>query len=251
MNRNDCRATRQEIDQSELGQRLSAPMEAHLANCAECAQFRAERAQLRELVGSLAPVTAPADFDMRLRARMARERSSGARQPFIFRALMSTPGIAVAAILVMLIGSLVWFNQRKGSQPANSAATAREPATSAATSPTSAKTGNTALATLTPPVNPVETGKQSTNLNQGKKPAFVPRSASKSSDFAVSQATSVRLTPDRAGEVSLTAPINPMVVSVRDEHGATRKILLPPVSFGSQRLTDNRVPVSMNNTRDW
>lgn len=253
MNRNECRATRQEIDQSELGQPLSAPMEAHLASCAECAQFRAERTHLRELVGSLAPVSAPADFDMRLRARMARERSSAARQPSIFRALISTPGIAVAAVLVMLIGSIVWINQRKGSEPVNSAATAspREPSIAAGTSPNPVNSASTTAASQNPPVNQVDTGKQSNNSGREKKPALAANRASRSSDFAVSQAPSIRLTPDRAGEVSLTAPVNPMVVSVRDEHGATRKILLPPVSFGSQRLTDNRVPVSMKNTRDW
>jgi hypothetical protein len=41
-----------------------------------------------------------------------------------------------------------------------------------------------------------------------------------------------------------------MVVSVRDANGATRKILLPPISFGSQRL-DNRTPVGMTNRKDW
>jgi hypothetical protein len=56
---------------------------------------------------------------------------------------------------------------------------------------------------------------------------------------------------DRPGEVSLGAPLKPMVVTMYDEHGATRKIQLPPISFGSQRLTDNRVPVSLTNSKDW
>jgi len=57
--------------------------------------------------------------------------------------------------------------------------------------------------------------------------------------------------PDRAGEVSLVAPLKPMVVTMYDEHGATKKIQLPPISFGSQRLTDSRVPVTMTNAKDW
>ena len=97
MNANDCRTVRREIDISELGQRLSEPLEGHVATCAACAQFRTERAQLRELVGSLKPVLAPADFDMRLRARIAREKDARARQPFIFRFALTTPVIAVAA----------------------------------------------------------------------------------------------------------------------------------------------------------
>src|SRR6266550_4214689 len=64
-------------------------------------------------------------------------------------------------------------------------------------------------------------------------------------DLTVSRAESYRLAPDRAGEVSLTAPVKPMVVTMYDERGGSRKIQLPPISFGSQRLTDNRTPVSM------
>ena len=60
-----CRETRLEIDQSELRQPLSAEAEAHAATCAGCAAFRDERFRLRELVGALEPVFAPADFDVR------------------------------------------------------------------------------------------------------------------------------------------------------------------------------------------
>jgi hypothetical protein len=225
----------------------------HLATCAECSQFRAERTRLRELVGSLTPVAAPADFDMRLRARMARERNSSGRQPAIFRALMSTPGIAVAAVLVMLVGSMVLFNQRKGSESLNSAATVpvKEPSVARADSSNSANQGSTTAAIANPPAVPTDSPKQQNVSPRENKPTFMAGRNQQSSDYAVSKAPAIRLSPDRAGEVSLTAPDNPMVVLVRDEHGVTRKILLPPVSFGAQRLTDNRVPVSMNNSRDW
>jgi hypothetical protein len=36
--------------------------------------------------------------------------------------------------------------------------------------------------------------------------------------------------------VSLSAPVQPVVVSMRDDNGATRRISVPPVSFGSQKL---------------
>jgi hypothetical protein len=69
-------------------------------------------------------------------------------------------------------------------------------------------------------------------------------------DFSVGRAQQVKLT-DRAGEVSLVAPNRPMVVTMYDAHGAPRKIQLPPISFGSQRLTDSRTQVSMTNSKDW
>jgi hypothetical protein len=64
-------------------------------------------------------------------------------------------------------------------------------------------------------------------------------------------AESIRQGEQRAGEVSLRAPDKPLVVSLEDEKGGKRKISLPPVSFGSQRLVDNRMPVSSNNSRSW
>src|ERR1044072_4356897 len=100
MNGNLCREVRQEIDQSELRQSLSANSEAHVSACGTCQAFRDERLRLRGLVGGLKPVTAPADFEMKLRARIARERDVP-KQPFIFRLVISTPAIVVAAVLVI------------------------------------------------------------------------------------------------------------------------------------------------------
>jgi len=107
-----CREVRREIDQSELGQSLSANAESHMTACPSCTEFRAERSRLRQLVGGLTPVTAPADFDMRLRARIARERDVP-HQTFIFRFLMSTPGIVLAALLVLFVGTVVFISQRR------------------------------------------------------------------------------------------------------------------------------------------
>jgi len=71
----ECRVTRQQIDELELGERPSERATAHLSLCAGCRDFRSERNELRQLVGSLESVVAPADFEMRLRARIAREQA--------------------------------------------------------------------------------------------------------------------------------------------------------------------------------
>ncbi len=254
MNANDCRTVRREIDISELGQRLSEPVEGHVATCAACAQFRTERAQLRELVGSLKPVVAPADFDMRLRARIAREKDARARQPFIFRFALTTPAIAVAALIVLAIASVVWINQR--SQTPNTPEVAANPTnekvTTPAPAPADTKDASTqpkdaVVATVDQPVNPKRANQSDRNLVKSLPASVNPTSVS---EFNTTAAQQIKQTRDRAGEVSLTAPSKPMVVSVQDANGATRKILLPPISFGSQRL-DNRTPVSMTNRKDW
>src|SRR5260370_22754758 len=111
MNGRECRATRREIDESELNQQLSNQARAHLALCESCRNFRAERTSLRELVGSLEPIAAPGDFELRLRARLARE-SQGHSRPFMFRFVIGTPAITVAALVVILALSLVWCARR-------------------------------------------------------------------------------------------------------------------------------------------
>ena len=252
MNGKDCRAMRREIDQSEMGQRLSEQVESHLAVCPACAEFQMARTRLRELVGSLAPVTAPADFDTRLRARIARENDARSRQPFIFRFAMSTPGVAVAALAVMLVASVVWFSQRTPSQGSSNATAGNGSLPAAPKTPVVAPDNGNGSATepVIATTIPTDGSKPSNPPRQSptKAPVF---NAPRTSDFDSSQAQSIRLAPDRAGEVSLTAPVNPMVISVRDDHGGTRRIMLPPISFGSQRMTDNRIPVAMTNSRDW
>ena len=247
MNSRDCRATRREIDQAELHQRLSDPALSHMGSCEACRDFQGERARLRELVGSLDPVVAPGDFDMRLRARIAAEESSTPRASVFPRFIVSTPAMAVAALLVMLAGSVVWFVQHRDQQP--SLASGKSGATEQAIKPA----GNPTTAN---PVSPtVEQQNQPPQiLAQGSKPRgkFAGARPGKSSnDFLTKAAESIRQVEQRAGEVSLSAPVKPLVVSLEDDRGAKRRISLPPVSFGSQRLVDNRIPVSSNNSRSW
>ena len=256
MNGKECRATRREIDESELNQRLSNQALSHVAVCSACRDFRAERASLRELVGSLEPVAAPGDFDLRLRARIANERGQ-ARQPFIFRFVTSTPAIVTAALVVTLATSLVWFAQRNKSQQAPAITATAPPAGSAVSSSGSEPTGLASNGTARSGDAPDrgtenKSGGQGRGINSSRdnnsKAALV---RSTSTDYAVSKAESIKQLEKRAGEVSLSAPLMPLVVSMQDDRGATRKISLPPVSFGAQRLVDNRIPVGSPNSRSW
>ena len=243
---NACREVRREIDQTELRQSLGANGEAHLATCAACQTFRDERLRLRELVGGLQPVTAPADFEMRLRARIARERDLP-KQPLIFRLVMSTPAIVVAAVLVIAVGAFVFFSQRSHRQAPslvdNNQQTVQTPQPVVAQEQSPAPTVS--------PINENRELPKQTQVIVKNSPKSTPpvQVLLPASDSAVKSAQIVR-TMDRNGEVSLTAPLKPMVVTVYDEHGNTRKIQLPAISFGSQRLPNNRAQVSMN-TRDW
>jgi len=237
-----CRDTRREIDELELGERPSQTATAHLATCAGCREFRTERTDLRELVGSLERVGAPADFDMRLRARLHAERATDRQQPFFAR-LLSTPALATAALLVMAAGSLVWITQRKPSSP---------------TQPTTVATINNSPTTTSvksnePPVNesgvtPPSHGSEVVAVNDRNNQPHRSRGVRpvQSADFAARPVDRIPQ-DDRA-----FVPSRPVEFSLQDERGNTRKISLPPVSFGAQSLVDNRTNVSYSpNSRVW
>ena len=260
MNRKECRLTRQEIDQSELNGRLSNQALAHVAGCSACRDFRSERTQLRELVGSLEPVTAPANFEMRLRARITAEQQGNARQPFFAGFALSTPAMAGAALLLVSLASAVWFVEQRRNLSTPIAITTKvketqSPGPNAVPAGPEDKllAGSVPAGTVTPADNGGNQGSRSLISSNPKvnQTSVVRNTGSKSRDFGVGPAPSIRHSFDSAGQVSLAAPDKPLVLSIQDDHGATRRISLPPVSFGSQRLVDNRFPVTQTSARIW
>jgi hypothetical protein len=258
MNSRECRITRQEIEQSELHQRLSDPVFRHLESCLACREFQIERSRLRELIGSLEPVVAPGDFDVRLRARIAADRQQSSRGSFFNRFVVSTPAIALAAVVVILTGLIVWLAQRPRNQE-STIASGTPARTGQAITPSDkpAESNDANSPTVPAATNPGVTliaeaprGRNPYRDNSGRSGGDRRPSAS-ATDFDVTGAESIRQREQQAGEVSLSAPVKPLVVSLEDVSGTKRRISLPPVSFGSQRLVDNRLPVSSTNNRSW
>lgn len=239
----ECRNTRQHIDELEVGERPNDGAAAHLATCAACREFRAERTDLRELVGGLEPVVAPADFDMRLRARIAAERSSAPQQPFFAR-LLTTPALAAAALFVLVTGTVVWVAQRSGDQSV-SIATKEQP---------NVKTTGTNESTAA--TTSVDSEAAASDRDSDQVVANVPSAAGRrnraaargprSQDYDVLPANSIR----QSDQAFVNAPSKPVVFALEDERGTTRKISLPPVTFGAQSLVDNR-PVNYSANRIW
>ena len=237
-----CRDTRREIDESDLHQALSDRTLEHIQFCAACQTFRNERTRLRDLVGSLDPVTAPEDFEFRLRARLATQQQPK-RQGFFSGFGFTVPATIAAAVLVILVGSIFWMNQTTPT---------REPTVAKSADPT--RTEDKPVTTVktkteTSPVAIAMTRNVST-LNRKPSGSSASKTRIRSSDFNELTAQSIRGS-DAAGAVSLSAPVKPLVVSMEDDRGATRTISLPPVSFGSQRLVDNRIPQGANGSRVW
>src|SRR5260370_41100575 len=112
----ECRAARREIDQAEVNQQLSPQAAAHVTSCASCGEFKSERASLRELLGSLGPVTVPADFEFRLRARIAQQ--SGSPRAFFRSFTLSTPALAGLVLFAVIALSMVLFIARRPNRAA-------------------------------------------------------------------------------------------------------------------------------------
>lgn len=266
MNSKECRITRREIDESELNQGLGQSSLTHLSSCAPCSEFRDERTRLREMVGDLGPVTAPPDFDVRLRARIAAQRQSSARGFFFQGFSLSTPAIAVAALVLVGAASLIWFGQHNRNQEPTIAAGPGKGSIAPVISqpPVAIIQAGGPEVTSTPEVDSTNATVDLTRPRRDRgpssrdtvakvtQPPFTARGPGvQSMDVNVLGAESIKQTERNPGEVSLSAPLRPMVVSMQDDRGMTRKFSLPPVSFGSQRLVDNRFPVSPANTRNW
>ncbi|HYE74477.1 MAG TPA: hypothetical protein VEF04_14155 [Blastocatellia bacterium] len=80
----------------------------HLNDCHGCQQHASEMSQMASLIGSLPRVSAPADFDFKLRARIARAKSEQQQQAGWFSSLLgrsfslAQAGMATAAIALIV-----------------------------------------------------------------------------------------------------------------------------------------------------
>jgi len=177
---------------------------------------------------------------MRLRARIAREQAP-IREP-LFARLIRTPALAVAALFVMVGGTLVWVAQRD-TEPSTQVATVQQPspvatATHTATTPVPSETTDVS----TPTDEVAQTASSGTPRKRGTG------SRVRSEDHSVLPAR----TTSQGDQAYVNAPSKPVVFALEDERGTKKKISLPPVSFGSQSLVGNRVPVSYTgNSRVW
>src|SRR5215510_6220200 len=109
MTKPECRETRRELDEVRLGARPSMASMQHLQGCADCRDFHQQQTKLRQLVGSLGTVEAPADFDLQLRRRLANEeRGSGYRFPLgLWPVTLRTLTVGAAVVLLFAAFLLV------------------------------------------------------------------------------------------------------------------------------------------------
>lgn len=107
----NCQVCRNEIEELEMDEHLSDAARAHVRACLPCGAFYNERLSLRKLVGSLEPVSAPSDFEFRLRARLASGERAGNHRSSWRTFIASAPAIGLAASFALLVAAVVIYKQ--------------------------------------------------------------------------------------------------------------------------------------------
>lgn len=262
MRKNNCEAIRQELDELMLNEARSADVTEHLKECAACREFQDKQTKLRQMVGSLGTVSAPADFDFRLRARLANE-SSNAGSSWNFAYITARRGFAMAAMLLVFVTGVVLVRNVWNKPAANDQfATGKQPAVPA---PPALAPDQKPVVNEKPAVDHQTTensGGEVLTANPVKRPLIVRNdrpspSASKikrplaTEDFS-SEGAGVIRGAEPAGAFAafpLDASLQSFKVSLDDGRGNARTISVPTVSFGSQRTLQPGNQFAQK--RDW
>ena len=237
MRKNNCKLIRRELDELMLGEAWSAAATEHLRECAECREFHVQQTKLRKIVGSLGTVEAPADFDFRLRARLAKGASSA---PIYWRLVRS--GLVVAATVIIVATGVVVVRDAMR-QGENIGEVARKPEVHQPVKPDQAsgivkeeKKPDQVVATIRK-VRP-------TQAEYKKRPL---------SSFAISSTRASVLNGTVPAGMSTAFPIDSsaqsITVSLEDGRGNAKTISVPTVSFGSQRIVQGGNQFAPK--RDW
>jgi hypothetical protein len=261
MNRIDCSNVRREIEEAASGEILASPARDHLRNCSACATFDKEQRQLKEMIASLAGVEAPADFDFKLRARLAASGSS--RRGAFSGNGFGTRSIAFASLILLFGLVVVVMNMR--SRNGDSAPVAQAPAPAPSDQAAQPKQIDKNAQTESPGVVASATSKDAVpQVVQGRSASAIKRSASapqfvarngrvKATDLGATAAPVFRPETEWGSFMfPLGTSSQSLKVSVDDGRGSSRTISLPTVSFGSSRvLARNPAPVMVSTRDSW
>jgi hypothetical protein len=249
----DCKACRREIDLAARGEEVQAEeARAHLSSCAGCREFRSERVALRELIASVEPAPAPPDFDWKLRARLAADRSIRSGSNFRLGFAPGVQAITLAAAFVLLIAAAVYFKQARTESlsPTPTVATAHVPATNTLgirqTDSVQTNVSAESLDNSGGSTNMQRTSARS-NVRSGRAlqvksnvpgrelsaqaVAAVGTASLRSNDFSSGVAPIITLF-----SVPVRTPTQPVKVLLDEGRGTLRTVALQPVTFGSQEI---------------
>jgi hypothetical protein len=244
MRKNNCEAIRQELDELMLDETSSAAVVDHLRECAACREFNEKQTRLRQMVGSLGTVSAPPDFDFRLRARLANDAGGAA---FHFWPVVRR-GLAFAAVLlVFLVGAILIRNVFN--RPPDNKQIAEQRNTPAAPQPVQTVAPQEQQPNPAPPLLASSPERRPQPI-RNERPARITRRLV-AEDFS-SQRAEVITGREPATEfevLPLDSSLQSFKVSLDDGRGNARTISVPSISFGSQRMLQSGNQYAPK--RDW
>ncbi len=233
MRNNNCEVIRRELDELMLDEAASASVSEHLNGCSDCREFHRTQTKLRQMVGSLGTIAAPADFEFRLRARLANDANG--TLPFGFAYWpFARKGLAMASVLVLFaVGALmIWSSMNQPTTftvaEQNPTATAPGETSNQIQTPARAQEPQEFQASL--PESAPQKNRNERPVQTGQR---VKRPLS-SVDFSSTRAEVIGAT-DTAVVFPIDASLQPMRVSLDDGRGNAKTISVPTISFGAQR----------------
>jgi hypothetical protein len=232
-----CAPIRRELEELMVSDEFSATAAGHLQTCSDCREFQRQQMKLRQLVGSLGTVSAPADFDFRLRARLAAD----AEVPSFRFWSVTVKGLATAAVLLVFgVGAVVVWQRTREQRPNVAPAVAEAPPQVAA--PGRPEESNNREA------GSLAHGRESTPVvaditapRRIDRPRYVNRPKQPVSTIDSSRNVFRSMNPavEPAAVFPIEASSQWLRVSLDDGRGNARTIAFPGVSFGSQRVSSN------------
>lgn len=230
-----CEVIRRELEEVALNDEFSANAASHLKTCADCREFQRQQTKLRQIVGSLGTVNAPADFDFRLRARLAAD----ANKPTFRFWTVTVRGLATAAVLVVFgVGAVMIWQRTHEPAPATVAVTPQQPQVA---EPARREEGNPEAGSNALGREPIPAVANKTLSPKNADRPRVPKqkqpiSAVDFSNEGANVISNARPAVDAAPIFPIEASLQSLKVSLDDGRGNARTISFPPVSFGSQRV---------------
>lgn len=236
MKETKCEVVRRELEELMLDAECTADAVRHLRECADCQEFHQRQTKLRQIVGSLGTIEAPADFDFRLRARLANESNSAA---FHLRAAywsFARTGLAAATMFLLFAGGIVLVRHLVTRQSEIMVRT--DDPIKESPKPAGTTKGNIVNDKEMPAVAN-EGGSHDFKGGRPSQAGFKPRRSMVAVDFSNTGAQVIsdsRPLPEAAAIFPIEASVQSLRVSLDDGRGNARTILVPTISFGSQRV---------------
>lgn len=231
MKEKKCEAVRRELEELMLGDECSVGATQHLRDCGDCREFHQKQTRLRQIVGSLGTIEAPADFDFRLRARLANE-SSGAG--FHLRSVQwsfANKGFAAAAMVLLFVGGVVYVRTVVDEPVVEpQVAEQRNQPDQPTPEPPQQKE-------IVPEQTPVVASENRPLRNKverrGSARAKAPLVAA---DFAVERPLMFSDTHRQSPIFPIDASLQPLTFSFDDGRGNARTVSVPTITFGAQKV---------------